>query len=60
MTLIIKELIIKGTVTSDYSSESTSFTETEALRRSLEEMKNELKRDCYESILRKLETRTIR
>ncbi len=60
MTLIIKELIIKGIVSSDHSSESTSFAEAEAMRRSLDEMKNELKRECYESVLRKLETRTIR
>lgn len=60
MTLIIKELIIKGIVSSDNSFENPSFSDREALGQSLEEMKNELKRECCESVLRKLEAKTVR
>ncbi|HMB62779.1 MAG TPA: DUF5908 family protein [Eudoraea sp.] len=60
MTLIIKELVIRGIVSTDHSSGSESPGEKEALYRYLEQMKNEVKEECYEKLLQKLEPGTLR
>ncbi|AXT62061.1 hypothetical protein D1816_17420 [Aquimarina sp. AD10] len=60
MTLIIKELVIRGVVSSD-DSESNEFSfNKEHISPYLEQMKKEIERECCEKILQKLETTTIR
>jgi hypothetical protein len=60
MTLIIKELIIRGIVTSDTSTTGEMSPEMEAVHEALKEMKKEIKMECSEMILRKLEANTGR
>lgn len=60
MTLIIKELTIKGNVTSEHSSLFESSFEKEELLNYLEQMKKEIERECTENILEKLENKMLR
>ena len=60
MTLIVKELIVRGIVSGDNSSYSDSSLEKENLLQYLEQMKKEIEKECTEKVIRKLETKTIR
>ena len=60
MTLIIKELVIRGIVSSEHSSSSDSIDDLEAIQKMIKEMRTNLKQECIESILRKIETRKTR
>ena len=60
MTLIIKELIVRGIVTGDPSQSSDSATGKEEVLQYLEQIRKEIERDCVEKVLQKLETKTIR
>jgi hypothetical protein len=60
MTLIVKELIVRGIVTNDHSPSSESSLDKEELLQYLEQLKKELERECVEKVLQKLETKTIR
>jgi hypothetical protein len=60
MTLIVKELIIRGIVTDDNSSISDSSLDKENLLHYLEQMKKEIEKECIEKVIQKLETKTIR
>ncbi len=60
MTLIVKELIVRGIVSSDHSTIGESSLETENLSQQLEQLKKEIEKECIEKVLQKLETRTIR
>ncbi|HAQ18755.1 MAG TPA: hypothetical protein DCR40_05890 [Prolixibacteraceae bacterium] len=60
MALIIKELIVRGIVTNDYSQSVESPLVKEELMQYLEQMKREIERDCLEKVMVKLETKTIR
>ncbi len=61
MTLIIKELIIRGVVTtdSDKHQEGESIN-MEELYQYLDEMKTSIKKDCIETVLSKLESKSRR
>jgi len=60
MTLIVKELIVRGIVSSDNSQINESSLGKEELLQYLEQIKKEIERDCVEKVLQKLETKTIR
>ncbi len=60
MALILKELIIRGIVSSDHSQLSESLLGKEELIQYLEQMKRDIERDCLEKVMLKLETKTIR
>ncbi len=60
MTLIVKELVIRGIVSTDHSKLSDFSFEKEELLQYLEQMKKELEKECAERILLKLETKTTR
>ena len=60
MTLIIKELVIRGIVSSDHSTETGSINEKEHLPKYLEQMKKEIREECLELIQKKLEASAAR
>ena len=60
MTLIIKELIIRGEVVDDkFSFEERKFDE-EVMKEYLNQMKKEIEQDCFERILEKLQNQSKR
>ncbi|WP_372948270.1 DUF5908 family protein [Mariniphaga sp.] len=60
MTLIVKELIVRGIVSSENSSFGEFSSEKEDLSQYLEQLKKEIEKDCLERIMQKLETKTVR
>lgn len=60
MTLIVKELIVRGIVTNDNSLLSEPSMDKEELLEYLEQLKKEIERECIEKVLQKLESKTIR
>ena len=60
MTLVIKELIIRGIVTNSFSEEYIGSLDREELRQYLEEMKKEIEEDCLEHLLQKIESKYSR
>ncbi|HZL12358.1 MAG TPA: DUF5908 family protein [Prolixibacteraceae bacterium] len=60
MTLIVKELIVRGIVSADSSQINDSAMEKEELLQYLEQIRKDLERDCIEKVLQKLETKSIR
>jgi len=56
MTLVIKELIIKGVVTNDPSRKKDDVMDKKVLEKYLNQMQKELKKDCVEAVLSKLES----
>jgi len=60
MTLIVKELIVRGIVSVDYSPIGESPFAKEELEEYLEQMKKEIEKECIEKVLQKVETKTIR
>ena len=60
MTLIIKELIIRGAVINSFSEEQDTILSREELMQLLEEMKMEIEQGCLEQILQKLESKYTR
>jgi hypothetical protein len=60
MTLIVKELIVRGIVSGENSSINDTSLEKEYLLRYLEQMKKEIEKECTEKVIQKLETKTIR
>ena len=58
MTLIIKKLVIKGTVTGDRAN--ASGLEKEEIMLYMEEMKKEIERECLDKLLSTIETKTSR
>lgn len=60
MTLIIKELIIKGEVIDDRSPFAEKKIEEEVLKEYLTQMKKEIEQDCFERLLDKLQNQTHR
>ena len=60
MTLIVKELIIRGIVTNDASQINDSAMGKEELLQYLEHIRRDIEHDCIEKVLQKLETKTIR
>ena len=61
MTLIVKELVVRGIVSNEHSSQllESSF-EKEELLKYLKQIKKEIERDCTEKVLQKLESKLIR
>lgn len=60
MTLIVKELIVRGNVLSENSPEGEFSFEKEGLSQYLEQLKREIEKECIEKVLQKLETKAIR
>lgn len=60
MTLIVKELIVRGIVSNDSSPINDSVIVKEEVLQYLEQIRRDIERDCVEKVLQKLETRTIR
>lgn len=60
MTLIVKELIIKGNVTSEHSSLFETSIEKEELLNYLEQIKKEIKQECMEQLLERTERKMLR
>ena len=60
MTLIVKELIIRGIITNDLDQNSEDSMDKEALLSYLDQMQKTLKKECVETILSKLESKKIR
>ncbi len=61
MTLIIKELIIQGVVKKDSNQDETEILlENKYLLFKLDQMKKEIKEECMEAILSKLESKSRR
>jgi hypothetical protein len=60
MTLIVKELIVRGIVTSDAAAINESALGQEELLEHLEQIKKDIERDCIEKVLQKLESKSIR
>ena len=56
MTLIIKELVIRGVVKEDTSLKDNGTMDKEALSKYLAQMKKEMVKECTETILSKLES----
>ncbi len=60
MTLIVKELVVRGIVTTNPSSFNNSTFDKESLQQYIEQIKKEIERDCTEKILKKVENKTMR
>lgn len=60
MTLIVKELVVRGIVVRDNTSPGAFLSENEILPQQLEQLKKEIEKDCVERIMQKLETKTSR
>lgn len=60
MTLIVKELIVRGIVSNDHAGIDESGMTKEQLAQYLEQMRKEIERECIEKVLQKIETKTIR
>jgi len=60
MTLIIKELIIRGEVVDDEFPSSGRKEKEEDLTQYLAEMRREMEKECYERVLQKLENHALR
>ena len=60
MTLIIKELIIKGEVIEDRSPFDEKKLDEDVLMEYLTQMKKDIEQDCFEKLLDKLQDQTHR
>lgn len=60
MTLIIKELVVRGIVTNEHSQLGESSIEKEELRSYLDQLKKEIEVECTDNVLKKLERKIIR
>ena len=60
MTLIIKELVVKGIVANENSQLVESSIEKEELRAYLDQLKKEIEVECTDKVLKKLESKIIR
>lgn len=60
MTLIVKELIVRGIVSVDNSPVGESTIAKEELEKYLDQMKKEIEKECIEKVLQKMETKTLR
>ncbi|MFV0590829.1 MAG: DUF5908 family protein [Draconibacterium sp.] len=60
MTLIVKELVIRGVVTDNHSQILDSSIERDLINRQLERFRKELESECTAKVLEKLERKFIR
>ena len=60
MTLIVKELVVRGTITNEHSQLDESSVDKAELLNYLEQIKKEIEIECTENVLRKLESKMIR
>jgi|TARA_R110002051_G_scaffold72631_1_gene131265 hypothetical protein len=60
MTLIIKELIIKGNIIKDPAVFNSSALDEDMLEKYLDAMKTVIKKECVEEVLRKIEKQNRR
>lgn len=60
MTLIVKELVVRGIVSSEDSPLDESFLKNDDLMHLLEQMKKEIEKECIDKIEQRFESRTNR
>lgn len=60
MTLIVKELIVKGKVISENSNNGDFSFEKEHLMQHLEKLKKDIAKDCMQKVLRKIDNKSTR
>lgn len=60
MTLIVKELIVRGIVTSSESPIGESSFDKESMLQLVEQIKKEVEKECIEKIMHRLESKTMR
>ncbi len=60
MTLIVKELIIKGVVSNSYSEYQDTSMSKDDLRAYLDDLKKEIESNCLEKIWQRVEARSNR
>jgi len=60
MTLIIKELVVRGIVTSEDSRLVESSIEKEELMEYLDQLKKKIEIECTDKVLKKLNSKIIR
>ena len=60
MTLIVKELIIRGIVSTDTASAGESSLAKEEIEQYLEQMKKDIELECIEKVMQKVESKTRR
>lgn len=60
MTLIVKELVIRGIVTDNHSQLLDSSIERDRITRELEKLRKELEKECTNQVLEKLERKLVR
>jgi hypothetical protein len=60
MTLIVKELIVRGIVNRENSPLTEISSGNEVLSHQLEQLKKEIEKECMDRIMQKLETKTSR
>ena len=60
MTLIIKELVIRGIVTEQPKKNSGRSIDKKELQRQLDRMEKSIKKECVDAVMSKLETRKTR
>ena len=60
MTLIVKELAVRGIVTNEHSQLGDASIEKEELLGYLEQLKKEIEIECTDKVLKKLESKMIR
>lgn len=60
MTIIIKELIIKGKIIKDPAVFNSSELDKNTLEKYLEAMKTSLKKECVDEVLKKIEKQNRR
>jgi len=60
MTLIIKELVVRGIVTNEDSRLVESSIENEELMEYLDQLKKKIEIECTDKVLKKLDSKIIR
>jgi hypothetical protein len=60
MTLIIKELVIRGVISKDASQSTEDLIDKKELVRFLGQMQKDLKKDCLAAVLSNLESKKTR
>lgn len=60
MTLILKELIVRGIVTSGESPITESSFDKESMVQLVEKIKKEVEKECIEKVIHRLESKTKR
>ena len=60
MTLIVKELVIRGVVTQDTTRDKKEVIDKRRLKRHFEEMEKSIKKECIATVMSKLKSKKPR